>query len=54
LQQADVNQFNPVKHGLVQSPTEWPFPSFRRYVAAGLYPAEWIGGTGGPGETGER
>jgi putative transposase len=33
--------FNPVKHGLAQSPFEWPFSSFRRYVADGRYPQDW-------------
>ena len=34
---------NPVKHGLVEYPVEWPYSSFRRCVAGGLYPAEWMG-----------
>jgi len=33
--------FNPVKHGLVQSPVEWPYSSFQDYVQRGLYPANW-------------
>jgi putative transposase len=33
--------FNPVKHGYVSSAMEWPYSSFRRYVEAGVYPAEW-------------
>lgn len=33
--------YNPVKHGYVASPLEWPHSSFRRYVEAGLYEAEW-------------
>ena len=40
----DYIHFNPVKHGLVSSAMEWPYSSFRRYVAAGLCPADW-GGT---------
>jgi putative transposase len=44
----------PVKHGLVQHPTDWPHSSFHRCVAAGLYPAGWIGSSGAPLETGER
>jgi len=32
---------NPVKHGLVSSAIERPYSSFRRYVEAGMYPAEW-------------
>jgi putative transposase len=38
----DYIHFNPVKHGLVQSPGEWPFSTFRRCVAAGRYPANWL------------
>jgi len=37
--------FNPVKHGLVSSAMEWPYSSFRRYVEAGLYLADWGQGT---------
>jgi putative transposase len=35
----DYIHFNPVKHGFVEHPAEWPFSSFRRCVASGLYPA---------------
>ena len=50
----DYIHFNPVKHGLTQDPSDWPFCSFRRCVAAGLYPASWLGGGAEPVETGER
>ena len=50
----DYIHFNPVKHGLVEHPAEWPHSSFRRCVAGGLYPAEWTGGKDEPPETGER
>ena len=33
--------FNPVKHGYVNSPMEWRYSSFRRYVEAGTYPPDW-------------
>ena len=33
--------YNPVKHGLVKSPMEWPHSSFGRYVKAGVYPLDW-------------
>jgi putative transposase len=33
--------FNPVKHGLAAAAIEWPYSSFRRYVAAGVYPPDW-------------
>jgi putative transposase len=32
--------FNPVKHGHALSALEWPYSSFRRYVEAGVYPAD--------------
>jgi putative transposase len=34
----DSIHFNPVKHGLVESPKEWPYSSFHRFVERGLYP----------------
>ena len=37
----DYIHFNPVKHGYVQSPTEWPFSSFHNYVKRGLLPKNW-------------
>jgi len=37
----DYIHFNPVKHGYVQSPTEWPFSSFHNYVKSGLLPKNW-------------
>ena len=33
--------YNPVKHGLVNSPSDWPYSSFSRFVKEGLYPANW-------------
>ncbi len=33
--------FNPVKHGLVSSPSEWKYSSFLRYVQDGMYPMDW-------------
>jgi putative transposase len=39
----DYIHFNPVKHGLVQSPRDWPWSSFHRYVRAGQYAADWAG-----------
>ncbi|MCE1182700.1 MAG: transposase [Rhodocyclales bacterium] len=37
----DYIHYNPVKHGLAASPMDWPYSSFRRYVQAGFYPADW-------------
>jgi putative transposase len=50
----DYVHFNPVKHGLAESAADWPFSSFSRCVAQGLYPAGWAMKDDGPGETGER
>jgi putative transposase len=50
----DYVHFNPVKHGLVDEPLEWPFSSLRRCVVSGLYPADRLGGLPEPPETGER
>jgi putative transposase len=50
----DYIHFNPIKHGLVDNPADWPFSSFPRCVASGLYPADWLGGGAEPAETGER
>ncbi len=33
--------FNPVKHGLVNSPSEWKYSSFDTYLRSGVYPKEW-------------
>ena len=40
---ADYIHFNPVKHGLVSSPSEWPFSSLHRYVRAGIMAKDWGG-----------
>jgi putative transposase len=50
----DYIHFNPVKHGLVSHPADWPHSTFRRCLAAGLYPAGWIGNRDEPQHTGER
>jgi putative transposase len=49
----DYIHFNPVKHGLAERPGDWPFSSFARCVAEGLYPADWLGGDAEPIEAGE-
>lgn len=40
----DYVHFNPVKHGLVVAVGDWPYSSFHREVARGVYPASWAGG----------
>ena len=32
---------NPVKHGYVAAPVDWPHSSFHRYVRLGLYGVDW-------------
>ena len=50
----DYTHFNPVKHGYVSHPSAWPYSSFHRCLAAGMYPADWSGGGTEPEDTGER
>jgi putative transposase len=40
---ADYIHFNPVKHRLVTSPSDWPFSSLHRYARAGILPRDWAG-----------
>jgi putative transposase len=37
----DYIHYNPVKHGLVAAPGDWPFSTFHRAVSQGLCPADW-------------
>ena len=37
----DYIHFNPVKHGLVTSPGDWPHSSFRDWVQRGVYEPWW-------------
>ena len=37
----DYVHINPVKHGHAACAVDWPYSSFRRWVAAGGYPMEW-------------
>ena len=37
----DYIHFNPVKHGYVRSPIDWPFSSFHRWVEQRVYAANW-------------
>jgi putative transposase len=37
----DYIHYNPVKHKLVQSPVDWPWSSFHRWVQAGHYLRDW-------------
>jgi len=40
----DYTHYNPVKHGYVQSPRDWPWSSFSEYVKDGVYPEDWANG----------
>ena len=49
---ADYIHCNPVKHGYVDRPQDWPFSSFHRMARLGFYPAAWAGGPAADGEDG--
>jgi putative transposase len=50
----DYVHFNPVKHGYVDHAADWPFSSFQRCVADGIYPLDWLGSKAELGHVGER
>jgi len=37
----DYIHYNPVKHGYVQNPADWPHSSFPKALQEGLYPTGW-------------
>jgi putative transposase len=37
----DYVHLNPVKHALVSTAADWPWTTFHRYVASGVYPPDW-------------
>ncbi|MBN1366965.1 MAG: transposase [Dehalococcoidales bacterium] len=37
----DYIHYNPVKHGLVSSPVEWKYSSFKDFVKEGFYEPDW-------------
>ena len=37
----DYIHYNPVKHGYVEKPVDWPHSSFRRFVEGGIYTRNW-------------
>jgi putative transposase len=37
----DYVHYNPVKHGHVRCPHQWPHSSFHRYVSLGVYDQRW-------------
>jgi putative transposase len=44
----DYIHYNPVKHGFVACPADWPYSTFRRWVRLGVYPPDWGCSSGGP------
>ncbi len=50
----DYIHFNPVKHSVAEHAADWPFSSFRRCVAQGMYPEDWAVADVGLADTGER
>jgi putative transposase len=41
IKHVEYIHYNPVKRGLVKSPSEWPHSTFHRYVKLGIYHADW-------------
>ncbi|MHB1187250.1 REP-associated tyrosine transposase [Thiobacillus sp.] len=49
----DYIHYNPVKHGHVENPADWPHSSFQKCVERGIYPMDWASGSDIKGEFGE-
>ena len=49
----DYIHFNPVKHGYVSSPVEWPHSSIHRAIREGVVPPDWAGDINNDGDFGE-
>jgi putative transposase len=43
MRHADYIHYNPVKHGLCNHVSQWPYSTFHRNVARGVYPEDWGG-----------
>jgi len=39
----DYIHYNPVKHGYVKTPIEWPYSTFHRYIKNKIYSKNWAG-----------
>ena len=50
----DYIHVNPVKHGLVTEVVAWPFSSFHKSLAMGLYPLAWTGKDDAADDRGKR
>lgn len=46
--------YNPVKHGLVESPRDWEWSSFHRYLKVGVYMEDWGAGLRFPDDVGNE
>jgi putative transposase len=44
----DYIHYNPVKHGYVESPKDWPWSSFHKWVDREVYSPDWGRLSGGP------
>ena len=40
----DYVHFNPVKHGYVLRPADWPYSSLHRFIRRGFVPPDWAAG----------
>ena len=47
----DYIHYNPVKHGHCRRVEDWPYSTFLRYVALGIYHRDWAGVLGEDGDT---
>jgi putative transposase len=45
----DYLHFNPVKHGHAARVADWPYSTFHKLAAQGVYPLEWGGSDAGNG-----
>ena len=52
-QHVNYIHFNPVKHGYVQSPVDWPYSSIHQYIRDGILQADWASALS-DGDFGER
>ncbi len=50
----DYIHYNPVMHGYVSRPIDWPFSTFHGYVQRGRLPANWANGITEVATGGER
>jgi putative transposase len=50
----DYVHYNPVKHGYVANPIDWPHSSIHRFVRTGILPPDWGGAAHDDGTFGER